>query len=30
MPPLRSHSVALTAEQADKLRGIVERQGFKF
>ena len=30
MPPLRSHTVALTAEQADKLRGIVERQGFKF
>ena len=30
MPPLRSHTVALTVEQADKLRGIVERQGFKF
>ena len=30
MPPLRSHTVALTAEQADKLRAILERQGFKF
>jgi protein SCO1/2 len=30
MPPLRTHTVALTVEQADKLRGIVERQGFKF
>lgn len=30
MPPLRSHTVALTAEQADKLRGILTDQGFKF
>ncbi|MFM8684433.1 MAG: ribonuclease HIII, partial [Chthoniobacterales bacterium] len=30
MPPLRSHTVALTADQADKLRGILTDQGFKF
>ena len=30
MPPIRSHTVALTAEQADKLRGILTDQGFKF
>ena len=30
MPPLRSHTVALTTAQADTLRGILERQGFKF
>lgn len=30
MPPLRSHTVALTAEQAETLRGILVEQGFKF
>lgn len=30
MPPLRSHTVALTADQAGKLRGILQEQGFKF
>ncbi len=30
MPPLRSHTVALTADQADTLRGILAEQGFKF
>jgi ribonuclease HIII len=30
MPPLRSHTVALTAGQADKLRGLLTDQGFKF
>jgi len=30
MPPIRSHTVALTADQADKLRGILVEQGFKF
>lgn len=30
MPPLRSHTVALTADQAKKLRGILVEQGFKF
>ena len=30
MPPLRSHTVALTAEQADTLRSILLEQAFKF
>lgn len=30
MPPLRSHTVALTTAQAVTLRGILESQGFKF
>lgn len=30
MPPLRSHTVALSADQAEKLRGILTDQGFKF
>ena len=30
MPPLRSHTVALTADQAKKLRAILEEQGFTF
>jgi ribonuclease HIII len=30
MPPLRSHTVAITADQAVKLRGILEEQGCKF
>ncbi len=30
MPPLRSHTVALTAEQAETLRAILEEQSFKF
>ena len=30
MPPLRSHTVALTAEQAESLRAILREQGFKF
>ena len=30
MPPLRSHTVALTADQAATLRGILEEQNFKF
>lgn len=30
MPPLRSHTVALTPAQADTLRGILEQQGFRF
>lgn len=30
MPPLRSHTVALTPDQAARLRGILEAQGFAF
>jgi len=30
MPPLRSHTVALTNSQVEVLRGILEEQGFKF
>ncbi len=30
MPPLRSHTVALTADQAQTLRGLMLEQGFKF
>ncbi len=30
MPPLRSHTVALTPAQTGTLRGILEKQGFKF
>ena len=30
MPPLRSHTVALTADQAATLRGLLTEQGFKF
>jgi len=30
MPPLRSHTVALTADQAQTLRGLMVEQGFKF
>lgn len=30
MPPLRSHTVALNTDQAVKLRGILQEQGFKF
>lgn len=30
MPPLRSHTVALDADQAAALRGILREQGFKF
>jgi ribonuclease HIII len=30
MQPLRSHTVAITADQADKLHGILVGQGFKF
>jgi len=30
VPPLRSHTVALTAAQADTLHGILKEQGFKF
>jgi ribonuclease HIII len=30
MPPLRSHTVALTTDQADTLRGLLQTQGFKF
>lgn len=30
MPPLRSHTVALSVDQADKLRGILTEQGFTF
>ena len=30
MPPLRSHTVALTTGQATTLRGILEEQNFKF
>lgn len=30
MPPLRSHTVALTPGQAESLRAILEEQGFKF
>lgn len=30
MPPLRSHTVAITHEQSGKLRTILEQQGFKF
>ncbi|MFZ4484445.1 MAG: ribonuclease HIII [Chthoniobacterales bacterium] len=30
MPPLRSHTVALTADQAQALRGLMIEQGFKF
>jgi ribonuclease HIII len=30
MPPLRSHTVALTTDQAATLRGLLEEQNFKF
>lgn len=30
MPPLRSHTVALTSVQAEKLHGLLLEQGFKF
>lgn len=30
MPPLRSHTVPLTTDQAGTLRGLLETQGFKF
>ncbi|MGA1129230.1 MAG: DUF3378 domain-containing protein, partial [Chthoniobacterales bacterium] len=30
MPPLRSHTVALTPAQAETLRGLLKEQNFKF